>query len=68
MSMFSEENKHVVEINNLTPDEKKNLLFAICAKYIFYVIENQRTLLLHLPLRPEKYNADKAKLMHESVV
>ena len=23
MSMFSEENKHVVEINYLTPDEKK---------------------------------------------
>ena len=53
MSMFSEENKHVVEINYLTPDEKKNLLSAICAKYILYVKENQRNLLRHLPLRPE---------------
>ena len=67
MSMFSEENKHVVEINYLTPDEKK-ILSAICAKYILYVIENQRNLLRHLPLRPEKYNADKAKLMQERVV
>ena len=66
--MFSEENKHVVEINYLTPDEKKTLLSAICAKYILYVIENQRNLLRHLPLRSEKYNADKAKLMQESVV
>ena len=68
MPMFSEENKHVVEINYLTPGEKKTLLSAICAKYILYVIENQRNLLQHLPLRPEKYNADKAKLMQESVV
>ena len=68
MSMFSEENKHVVEINYLTPDAKKNLLSTICAKYVLYVIENQRNLLRHLPLRTEKYNADKAKHMQESVV
>ena len=58
MSMFSEENKHVVETNYLTTDEKKNLLSAICGKYILYVIENQRNLLRHLPFRPEKYYAE----------
>ena len=68
MTMFSEENKHVVEINYLTPAKKKNLLSVTCAKYILYVIENQRNLLQHLPLRPEKNRADKAKLMQESVV
>ena len=36
--MFSEENKHVVVINYLTADEKKNLLSVICAKYILYVL------------------------------
>ena len=55
MSMFSEE-------------DIKPLLSAICAKHILYVIENQLNLLQHLPLRPEKCNAGKAKLMQESVV
>ena len=59
MAMFREGNKHVVEMNYSTPDEK-NLLSAICAKYILYVIENQHNLLQHLSLRPEKHNADKA--------
>ena len=70
MSMFSLENKHVVKINYLTPDEKK----TCCLRSVqniestLYVIENQRNLLRHLPLRAEKYNADKAKHMQESVV
>ena len=65
MSMFSEENKHVVEINYLTPDEKKTCCLRSVQNIesILYVIENQRNL-----LRTEKYNADKAKHMQESVV
>ena len=70
MSMFSEENKHVVEINYLTPDAKKTFCLRSVQniEFILYVIENQHNLLRHLPLRTEKYNADKAKHMQESVV
>ena len=34
MSMFSEENKHVVEINYLTPDEKKPAVCDLCKIYL----------------------------------